>query len=59
MLKVCELKKEFNLINNIDIIEDRIFITDAIDSLYYVKYDDKNNQLLLIADDLLPFHVSS
>lgn len=56
LLKQTQLRKQFNLINNIEVVEDRVFVTDAIDSLHFVKHDEKLNQLFEIADDLLPFH---
>lgn len=59
LLLKSEFKKKFKIINNIRVSNDRVFISDATDSIHLIKYNDKNNQFYEVADDLLPKYVTS
>jgi len=59
LLKKCEYKKKYKLINNIRVVNNRIFITDAVDSVHMLRYNDKENQFQEISDDILPRYVTS
>ena len=59
LLKKCEFKKKFRIITNIKVVNDRIFITDASDSVHMVIYNEKENQFYEIADDILPRYCTS
>ncbi len=43
LLKKCEYKKALNLINGIKVINNRIFASDAADSIHLFKYIEKEN----------------
>lgn len=59
LVKVSEMSKKFNLIFGIEVIDERIFVIDAADSVFLVKYSDKDNKFYEICDDLLPKYVTS
>lgn len=40
-------------------MNNRIFITDATDSVHLIKYNEKSNQFYEVADDLLPRYVTA
>ncbi len=53
------MRKKFNLISSIEVIEDRIYVTDAADSVWFIKYSDKENMFYEVCDDLLPKFVTT
>lgn len=59
LLKKCEYKKKYKLINNIRVVNNRIFITDAVDSVHMIRYNDKENQFQEISDDILPRYITA
>ena len=59
LLKKCEFKKKYRIITNIRVINSRIFITDASDSVHMLIYNEKENQFYEIADDILPRYTNS
>ena len=59
LLKQTEFTKRFNLISGIEIFEDRIFVIDAADSAWLIKYNDKEGVFYEICDDLLPKYTTT
>lgn len=53
------MRKKFNLISGIEVIEDRIYVIDAADSARLIKYSDKDNTFVELCDDLLPKYITS
>ena len=43
LIKISEMRKKFNIILGIEVIEDWVFIIDGADSAYFIKYSDKDN----------------
>lgn len=58
LLKKCEFKKKFTLINGIKTINQRIWVSDAMDSIHLIRFDDELNQFSEVADDILPRYVT-
>ena len=59
LLKKCEYKKKYKLINHIRVVNNRIFVADAVDSVHMLRYNDKENQFQEITDDILPRYITS
>ena len=59
LLKKSEYKKRFRLINNIRVVNSRIFISDATDSVHMLRFNDKTSQFQQIADDILPRYITA
>jgi splicing factor 3B subunit 3 len=54
LLKKCEYKHLYMGVNNIKVVHDRIFVTDVSDSFHLLKYKQRENQFIEVADDVLP-----
>lgn len=51
LLRKTEAKIAPNLVTRVEVMGDRIFATDALDSVFFVKYIREHNRLAVFADD--------
>ena len=59
MLKKCENRKFPNFVTNIQVLGERIYVSDASESLFFVRYRSGENQLAIYADDIVPRYMSA
>lgn len=59
LLKKCENRNLPNLIVGMQTMGDRIYVSDVLDSVHFVKYRRAENALVVFADDTAPRTVTS
>ena len=59
LLKKCENRNLPNLIMGLQTMGDRIYVSDALDSVHLVKYRRPENALVVFADDTCPRMVTA
>lgn len=59
LLKKNELKRRYNLINGIKTVNQRIYISDAADSVHMIRFNENENQFQEVADDILPRYITT
>lgn len=59
LLRKCENKQLNNFVNHIQTYGPRIFVTDAQESIFFMRYKHEDNQIIIFADDICPRFVTS
>ncbi|KAJ6220955.1 hypothetical protein RDWZM_006767 [Blomia tropicalis] len=59
LLKKCENKTIQNVISTIDVVGDRVIVSDVQESYFFVRYKRAENQLIVFADDSTPRWVTA
>lgn len=58
LLKKCENKKIPSFVMNIDVLGSRIIVHDGQESFHFIKFNAKDNQLVIFCDDTYPRYLT-
>jgi len=59
LLRKCENKQMCNFVSQIQVMGPRIFVTDAQESVFFMRYKHEDNQIIIFADDTMPRFVTA
>ena len=59
LLKKCENRKFPNFVTGIRTLGERVYVSDASESMFFVRYRSEENQLTIYADDIVPRYMSA
>ena len=59
LLRKCENKQLSNFVNHIQTLGPRMFVTDAQESIFFMRYKHEDNQIIIFAGDICPRFVTA
>lgn len=59
LLRKCENKQLNNFVSQVQTMGPRIYVTDAQESIFFMRYKHEDNQIIIFADDVMPRFVTS